>query len=96
MDSGDPALNYVITSGVVQIHAAIIPGRSKPSLPTASTIWHQPRAKKPRPPCGPIARQHWISKVSYFPAYRLLSIGTHTFFGVSDVMTMSMPAALLA
>lgn len=32
----------------------------------------------------PAHSQHWVSQISYLPDLRLLSIGTHTFFGVSE------------
>lgn len=31
-----------------------------------------------------VRAQHWVSQISYLPDLRLLSIGTHTFFGVSE------------
>lgn len=32
----------------------------------------------------PSHAQHWVSQISYLPDLKLLSIGTHTFLGVSE------------
>eukprot|EP00904_Undaria_pinnatifida_P009806 jgi/Undpi1/5956/HiC_scaffold_2.g01230.m1 len=36
--------------------------------------------------------KHWVSRVSYFPEWRLISVATHTFFGVGGTVLPSVKA----
>lgn len=49
------------------------------SIPPPPPPSHDPLLSSTTRSCA----QHWVSQISYLPDLRLLSIGTHTYFGVS-------------